>query len=474
MLAASGIAGTVLRYRFSFEVARWLARTSPGAVTIDWREFDDTDALDDLLRLLLQPSEDEYFDSGWVTTREWVTLASTGFGGTDFDWLMAQLGGKQLSAVWRQLYEAADVPLAWDLTGSKYSKSRNVFHIAEIVTREKGMRSRVPHVKREIQRPVKSVARLSKARGAEMIDVAMASLAARHRETYHFNFANPDEVYLADVDEGVSVAVFGLLPDQRFPLECTMGYLILANDVPIGYGGSSLVFKQVNTGINIFDEYRGSEAAWLWVQVMRVYHTLVGCSRYIANPYQLGEGNREALSSGAFWFYYNLGYRPVERDIRALATNELRKKRQNLQYRSGLKTLGKLASCDMHLTLPGARQSELFDEEWITTSSQLATEVLGHAGGKTRRAAASRVMNSLARDVGIRSFRSWSTDEKRGLSALAPIVVAAEPAEWDRDSKQKLRNLLRAKGGKRELEYARQLCSNDQFLKTLQRACRDA
>ena len=93
------------------------------------------------------------------------------------------------------------------------------------------MRSRVPHVKREIQRPVKSVARLSKARGAEMIDVAMASLAARHRETYHFNFANPDEVYLADVDEGVSVAVFGLLPDQRFPLECTMGYLILANDV---------------------------------------------------------------------------------------------------------------------------------------------------------------------------------------------------------------------------------------------------
>ena len=35
MLAASGIAGTVLRYRFSFEVARWLARTSPGAVTIE-------------------------------------------------------------------------------------------------------------------------------------------------------------------------------------------------------------------------------------------------------------------------------------------------------------------------------------------------------------------------------------------------------------------------------------------------------
>lgn len=91
----------------------------------------------------------------------------------------------------------------------------------------------------------------------------MASLAARHRETYHFNHANPGEVYLADVGEGIFVAVFGLAPERRYPLECTMGFLILSNGVPIGYGGSSTLFLQVNTGINIFDEYRGSEASYL-------------------------------------------------------------------------------------------------------------------------------------------------------------------------------------------------------------------
>ena len=472
-LEDSGQAGTLLRYSFSFEVAQWLARTSPGAVSIDWNEIDSTEPLDDLLRLLLQPAEDEYFDSGYATTEEWVSVASSGFKGTDFDWLMAQLRGKTLESVWRQLYDAADVPLVWDLSGSRYSKSLNVYPVTKIGTRQAGMRSRPYHVKREIQRPVKSVARLSRSDGATMIDVAMASLAARHRETYHFNFANPEEVYLADVGAGVSVAVFGLLPSYRFPLECTMGYLVLANGVPVGYGGSSILFKQVNTGVNVFEEFRGSEASYLWVQVMRVYHSLVGCTRYIANPYQFGEGNREALRSGAFWFYYKLGYRPVVPEIRALAQSELKKKQMTPSHRTGIGTLRKLASCDMHLTLPGARQSELFDEEWITTSSQLATEVLGRAGGRTRHAALGRVMNSLARDVDIRSLRSWSINEKRGLSALAPIVVAVEPGTWDRGSKQELRKLLRAKGGKRELDYARQLCVNDPFFKSLKFICRD-
>jgi len=102
----------------------------------------------------------------------------------------------------------------------------------------------------------------------------MSSLAARHRETIHFNYANPGDVYIANVGKGISIAVTGLSAEHRYPLECTLGFLILSNGVPIGYGGASVLFKQANTGINIFDEYRGSEAAWLWVQVMRVFHTL--------------------------------------------------------------------------------------------------------------------------------------------------------------------------------------------------------
>jgi len=246
----SGIAGTSVYYSFSYEVARWLARRAPGEVSIDWDAVDDTTRLDELLAQVLRPSEDEYFDSGYVSSREWIDMARGTSNGTDFDWLMQQIGDERRRPFWCQLYDAVDLPLVWDLSGSKYSKSANVFPADHICTRERGMRPRPRAVKHEIQRPFASVSELTRSEGAKLIDVAMASLAVRHRETNHFNYANPDEVYLADVGEGIAIAVFGLQPEHRFPLECTMGFLILSNGVPIGYGGSSILFRQVNTGIN--------------------------------------------------------------------------------------------------------------------------------------------------------------------------------------------------------------------------------
>ena len=470
-LAETGIVGTKIHYCFSFEVARWLAKSSPGAVTIDWPELTNSEPLDDLLRQLLQPSEDEWFDSGYADTREWVKLASAAFSGTDFDWLMAQMGRNHFESIWRQLYDAAEVPLAWDLSHSRHSISRNVFPTKSIVTRELGMRPRPANTKKEIKKPLATIPRLSKRDGARMINVAMASLAARHRETYHFNFANPDEVYLAAVGEGVAVVVFGLLAAHRFPLECTMGYLVLSNGVPIGYGGASLLFKQVNTGINIFDDYRGSEAAYLWVQVMRVYHSLVGCNRFVANSYQLGHDNSEALQSGAFWFYYHLGYRPVRQELRKLASGEMEKRSCNNAYRSNRKILKKLANGDMHLTLPGSRQSEFFDEAWLPTLSKLATREIGRIDARIRQHSIESLTKNVARDLRIRSMHSWTHNEKCSLSAIAPFIAACEPRSWPESMKRTVRKTLRAKGGLYELDYARQLCADSQLLAICRAAC---
>ena len=55
------------------------------------------DELDELLTLILHPGEDEYFDSGWVDTREWIDMARAGFDGTDFDWLMSELRDRRRS-----------------------------------------------------------------------------------------------------------------------------------------------------------------------------------------------------------------------------------------------------------------------------------------------------------------------------------------------------------------------------------------
>jgi len=304
--------------------------------------------------------------------------------------------------------------------------------------------------------------------------VAMASLAVRHRETLHFNYANPDEVYVADVGRGIRIAVTGLQAESRYPLECTMGFLILSNGVPIGYGGASILFRQVNTGINIFDEYRGSEAAWLWVQVMRVFHSLTGCSRYIANPYQFGSENSEALQSGAFWFYYRLGYRPVEKEIAELAKREFRKIRTVGRYRTPLACLKKLATCDMHLMLPGARRTDLFCEDWIETSGQLATGQLA-ATGELRRSRAHRQLEKrLASELDIASMQDWSRGEKDWFSKLVPLIAALDPAGWSSAEKSALVKMIRAKGGGFELDYAREARNHARYFSTLMKSCRQS
>ena len=469
-LADSGIAGTVVYYRFSFDVARWLAQKAPGAVCIDWDELDDTEPLDELLRHLLQPAEDDYFSSGYVSTREWIDVARSGCPGTDFDWLLAQLEDRTARPFLRELYDTADIPLVWALCDDRYSKSKCAFSVTGIVARDT-LRPRPRQVKKEIQSPLPSISRLSRTRGSEMVDVAMASLAARHRETYHFNFANPDEVYLADVGEGISIAVFGLLPDYRFALECTMGYLILSNGVPIGYGGASVLFKQVNTGINIFAEYRGSEASYLWVQVMRVYHALVGCTRFIASAYQLGDENPEALKSGAFWFYYRLGYRPLDAGIRRLASREETKRRRDRDYRSPEKILKRLVRGDMHLALPGNRTADLFNEEWLASCSRLATERLATACESSRKAAVDQVASELVRSIGVRTLREWTKAEYSGLRAIAPFIAAIYSSDWTADAKRTLRKILRTKGGPYERIYAKMMAKDDMLLQAFRIAC---
>ena len=471
-LIDSGIAGTILYYRFSRPVAEWLSKIAPGAVSIDWPAVENDEQVDDLLTCLLEPSEDEFFDSGYVTAREWLDLARAGTNGTDFDWLLAQVRKMPSTSSGHYLYEAADLPLICDLGNCGLSKSQNIMPIASIQTREAGMRGTPRNVKNEIQRPFGSLCKVAKKRGAALLDVAMASLAVRHRETHHFNHANPDEVYEFDVGDGVSIAVFGLRPEHRYPLECTMGFLILSNGVPIGYGGSSALFRQANTGINIFDEFRGSEASYLWVQVLRVFHFLSGCSRFIINPYQFGGDNREALQSGAFWFYYRLGFRPVVKNIRELASREAEKKKNNPRYRSSVKTLRMLSGCDMHLTLPGARASELFEEEWLAASSKLATTVLADTGKTSRRDAVDVVAEDVARKLRLRNYHRWTPAERRSFRAIAPIVAAANPSSWPLDAKRRMRQLLRAKGGSSESDFARQLAQHDEFRMALDRACR--
>ena len=128
----------------------------------------------------------------------------------------------------------------------------------------------------------------------------------------------------------------------------------------------------------------------------------------------------------------------------------------------------------MHLALPGSAPSELFNEEWLATSSRLASDALAAVCEKTRNAAADRVASRLMHDLSVRSLRSWNRAELAALRAIAPYFAALQPSDWSTDSKRLLRKILRAKGGRHELVSARLMAQNDGLLQVFRRACKEA
>ncbi|MCB9855845.1 MAG: hypothetical protein H6818_09165 [Phycisphaerales bacterium] len=468
----TGIAGTTIHYRYSLDVARWLVKHCPGNVEIDWPDFENTQVLDEILSLMLAPAEDTAFSEGDYSTQEWLDIARGDSAGTDFDWLIRQMQSEgRLRATGKDLYEDADLPVAWKLGDCAASITRNRLNLTRVVIR-KGMRRLPANPGRMIATPLAGIRLLTPKEGRIVIDVAQAALVARHREVFSMNVGDPAEVWLAPLGEGAYLAVFGVVRESRPVVEGNYGYLLLSNGVPIGYGGVSPLFAQGNTGINIFEEYRGSEAAFLFAQTLRTFRTLFGCDHFIANPYQFGAGNAEAIGSGAFWFYYRFGFRPVDADVRKLAEREYRKVSARRGYRSDKQTLRALARGDLILSLPGAKRSTFFPERRLIQLSEGATRLIAAHTGCPRRRAVERVVEDVAKSLGVRSRARWLNGEQDGFERLAPLAALVdELATWSAKEKRALVDLMRAKGGRDGRRFAQLLKAHRRLQSAWTRYC---
>jgi hypothetical protein len=457
----SGLPGTVLAHEYGWQDLSWLSRVSPGRIEFDWSNCD-TNILDAALRCLVTLSEQDGFDGGTLSSRDWIRMAKGQAGGTDLDWVVAQLQGANSSLDTSD----ASFPVLWDLDRSHLSRSFNALAASRVVPRSGGLRRSCRYPKRQILKPLAGVKRLSPTAGQAAVMVVRAALAVRRREVHALTYPNPAEVYSAPLGCGTELIIVGVEPEQRLTLEGNYGYVILASGVPIGYGGVSPLYAQANTGINIFEEFRGSEAAFLFIQVLRTFHTLFGSARFLVSAYQFGEDNTEAVASGAFWFYYRLGFRPVDRSVRQLARSAWG------AVVAGQKTpapvLRDLASSDMELQLvrSGPRR---FDERDLETCSVGATRLIAREGCD-RRTAVARVAARVARRLGTGPRRYWPKCERRSFNQLAAII-ALHPnlAALGRRQRQSLVAAMRSKGRIRELEYVGRMSRQDELFCELAR-----
>jgi hypothetical protein len=443
----TGMAGTVTRHVYGHAAARWLAARFVHEVGIDWKHFESPAALAPALQPLLDPMEDEnteFDDSG---VRDWLRRARGGSSvkaaGTDLAWLLAQAPGRGAAAQrFAAAYDTAEVPLAWRISDSaSITGNRRAQAVAH---RASGLRRPAADPRAVITQPLTTLRLLPRREAARLLDVWRAALWSRTRTVFQIEQPNLDECWQADFGGGLQLAAIGVRPGLRATLEVTYGYLLLANGMPIGYGGFTTLFAQVNTGINVFPEYRGGEAAFAFQQALRAMHTITGCAHVIVNPYQFGAGNDEALQSGAYGFYYRLGFRSVERRVDALARREFARLGADRAYRVPIATLRRLAGCDIRLDLADGTDT-LFDEAWLPAIGRGITEAIARVPQVNRGRALPQLAQQVATRLGA-DLGGWSAAERAGLAQFAPLLAQIDDlAAWPAADKRAAIDLVRAR-----------------------------
>lgn len=459
-LESSGIAGTDIRYAFYADTARWMARRWPRRLEVDWEAFpaELQERLEGRLSLITHSAESPAVDESSLSLREWVA-ALRGPGEADGGALARACDGLADSPLARDLYQdELDVPMV--LRWGKDSPSRTLARFADAPQHFQSgpMRSGRPDLAAEIQRPPLSIRALDLAGGRAAIALARAAMVTRERDLDAFIYADPRDVRLVDAGEGLSFLAIGMRPDRRLLLESVYGFLTLKNGVPIGYVLTSALFGSSEIAYNVFETYRGGEAAWVYARVLAMTRAIFGSEVFTIFPYQLGgEGNEEGLKSGSWWFYQKLGFRARDPGVLRLMRKELARMRAQPAHRTSIATLKKLAAHNVYLE-SGSRRADVMGALRLDRIGLAATRYLTKHYGGDRRAAAGACADEAAALLRCGDWRAWPEEEGRAFSSWSPLLLALPGvAGWTAAERRAAVAVLRAKGGRRESDYVRLL-----------------
>lgn len=183
----------------------------------------------------------------------------------------------------------------------------------------------------------------------EIIRVIQNSMTLSMREIDPVTYMDKTSLQFYNLEHGLSMAIYGMVPERQLPLRSYVSYTLFKNGYPISYGGAWVFGKCALFALNIFEEFRGGESKYVMTQILRVYKQVFDICYFEVEPFQFG--NEDALKTGAFWFYYKFGFRPIEKNIAILAKNEAKKIEKNKTYKSSHSILTKLAQGNIALHL---------------------------------------------------------------------------------------------------------------------------
>jgi hypothetical protein len=437
-LSNSGIAFTRTTVNFGWDIARWLAQRFPRCAEID--SFGEHGAaLPTILAEALAPMEFELagFDG---SASEFLEHASSERRGSRLEWLVAAFLRLPCSDALRDvLFESLQPFIVIEPGNTMLSRTfvrglpqRAFFHRDPLV--------RSVDLAKLLDEPLAPVRTLHAREQAALIDAARAMLASLGRETDAIAAACADGVAWHELPRGVAIALYTMRAERRSPLDSHVGMMLFKNRIPVGYGGGWPLLGSCRIGVNIFAAFRGGESAFLFAQVLRVYRQRFAVGRFVAEPSQFGGADKEGLSSGAFWFYYRLGFRPIDPECARLAAAEWMRMQRKHGHRTSIAILRQLARSDIELRLEPVPDCE------PRALSEAVTRWIDARFGGDRRAAERAAVRLLDGALGDAARARWTDDERRARAALAPLLAQIpQIAQWPASDRRALAALIRAK-----------------------------
>ena len=452
----TGIAGTVVEATFSYPMVCWLVEHYPQAISIQWTDYER-----EVQRAAVWPRffpllEEDSLTEANVPYLEWLKAAR---GRRDeLPWLIERFQNLPVSEKEKTaLYDSQEIMVRWDMGGSSASRTlarkpvrQFYFHRAPLLQR------RQVSLAEEFAKPKLPLAILPRRQAEKMLDLMKAATGVRYRELYGTSIADPAWVVQASAGRGVEIYFWGLSPEKRLPLRAYLAGFTLKNGVPINYVECISLFDWTEIGFNTFPAYRDGETAWVYAQTLRALRQLHGTNAVSVYPYQIGDGNEEAIASGAFWFYRKLGFRSMDPTLEKLAQAEEKEVQANSKYRTPARTLRRLSKAHVVYELPEA-QSGAWDRFAMRNIGFAIQRRMARDFGGDAEAMRKASVAQLGRHLGVVPGR-LRPKQQRAFADFALVFglgLVPDLARWPADEKRALREIIAAKAGPTELHYQR-------------------
>ena len=386
----SGITTTNLCAAFGFEIVKWLRKNHPNDIRLSSFEAH-SGQIQSILSVVMPKVESEILQDGNSDWKSW--LKGTLKKGEDIlDRLIAIFDETDIRPeVKDELWNAIgiNVEINFPTHLSLPPSLVTPYYHSSLIRK---IRKRTSDLK------FKKIA-LIELEARQIIECGRMILVRHLREIDPISFTDPSLVSYYQLPRGLTIALMGMVSERRHPIDSYIGYVVFKNGLPVAYAGSWILFDSGRIGLNVFPSYRGGESQYIFEQVLKLHQKVYRLRRFSVDPYQLGKDNDDGIQSGAFWVYYQAGFRPIRKDQRQLADAEAFQIKSGKNYRSSPSVLTKLADSRMELLL--ASSSVSFDANDLSLAY---AGILQKRFNGNRKLAENHSFHELARLLQIKNY----------------------------------------------------------------------